>query len=57
MDIAHRQGRSRTRRSLTNIEERRPLVKDEDVVAFGFRDVDEQAASRKPATSPREFWH
>jgi arginase len=29
---------------LTNIEGRRPLVNDEDVVAFGYRDADEQAA-------------
>jgi arginase len=29
---------------LTNIEGRRPLVGDEDVVAFGFRDADEQTA-------------
>jgi arginase len=27
---------------LTNLEQRRPLVRPEDVVAFGFRDVDEQ---------------
>jgi arginase len=27
---------------LTNIENLRPLVKDEDVVAFGYRDLDEQ---------------
>ena len=29
---------------LTNIEGRGPLVNDEDVVAFGFRDAEEQAA-------------
>jgi arginase len=28
---------------LTDIEGRRPLVRDEDVVAFGFRDAEEQA--------------
>ena len=30
---------------LTNIEGRGPLVRDEDVVAFGYRDWEEQAAS------------
>jgi arginase len=29
---------------LTNLEGRAPLLQDEDVVAFGFRDADEQAA-------------
>lgn len=29
---------------LTNLEGRKPLIPDEDVVVFGFRDADEQAA-------------
>jgi arginase len=42
MDLAFATGRGPD--VLTNIEERRPLVNDDDVVAFGFRDADEQAA-------------
>ncbi len=41
MDLAFATGRGPD--ILTNIEGRRPLVSDEDVVAFGFRDADEQA--------------
>lgn len=41
MDLAFATGRGPD--ILTNIEGRRPLVNDEDVVAFGFRDADEQA--------------
>lgn len=52
MDLALATGRGPE--ILTNIEERRPLVKDEDVVAFGFRDVDEQAAYGSPPL-PREI--
>jgi arginase len=33
---------------LTNIEGRGPLVNDEDVVAFGYRDAEEQAAHGSP---------
>jgi len=40
MDLAIVTGRGPE--TLTNIENLRPLVKDEDVVAFGYRDVDEQ---------------
>jgi len=42
MDLALATGRGPE--VLTNIEGRRPLVGDEDVVAFGYRDSDEQAA-------------
>jgi arginase len=41
MDLAFATGRGPD--IVTNIEGRRPLVNDEDVVAFGFRDADEQA--------------
>jgi arginase len=41
MDLAFATGRGPE--ILTNLEGRRPLVRDEDVVAFGFRDADEQA--------------
>jgi len=40
MDLAIVTGRGPE--ALTNVENLRPLVKDEDVVAFGYRDVDEQ---------------
>jgi arginase len=40
MDLAIVTGRGPE--TLTNIENLRPLVEDEDVVAFGYRDVDEQ---------------
>ena len=42
MDLALATGRGPD--ILTNIEGRGPLVKDEDVVAFGYRDIAEQAA-------------
>jgi arginase len=42
MDLAFATGRGPD--ILTNIEGRKPLMNDEDVVAFGFRDADEQAA-------------
>jgi arginase len=42
MDLALATGRGPD--VLSNIEGRKPLVSDEDVVAFGFRDADEQAA-------------
>jgi arginase len=42
MDLAFATGRGPD--VLTNIEGRGPLVHDEDVVAFGFRDAEEQAA-------------
>lgn len=41
MDLALATGRGPN--VLTNIEGRKPLVNDEDVVLFGFRDADEQA--------------
>jgi len=37
---------------LANIEGRGPLVNDEDVVAFGFRDAEEQAAYGSQPLSP-----
>lgn len=40
MELAFATGRGP--RPLTDIEGRRPLVREEDVVAFGFRDEDEQ---------------
>jgi len=52
MDLALATGRGPE--ILTNIEQRRPLVKDEDVVAFGFRDADEQAEYGSPPL-PREI--
>jgi arginase len=42
MDLAFATGRGPD--VLTNIEGLRPLVSDEDVVAFGYRDAEEQAA-------------
>jgi arginase len=41
MELAFATGRGP--KVLTNIEGREPLVRDEDVVLFGFRDADEQA--------------
>ena len=38
---------------LTNIEGRGPLVNDEDVVAFGYRDAAEQAAHGSPPLPPQ----
>ena len=46
MDLALATGRGPD--VLANIEQRRPLVNDEDAVAFGFRDGDEQAAYGSP---------
>jgi arginase len=43
MDLALATGRGPD--VLTNIEGQRPLVRDEDVVAFGYRDWEEQTAS------------
>jgi arginase len=42
MDLAFATGRGPD--VMSNIEGRRPLVRDEDVVAFGYRDAEEQAA-------------
>lgn len=42
MDLALATGRGPA--LLTNMEGRRPLVNDEDAVAFGYRDAEEQAA-------------
>ena len=42
MDLALASGRGPD--VLTNIEGRKPLINDEDVVAFGFRDAEEQTA-------------
>lgn len=42
MELALATGRGP--RALTDLEGRGPLVRDEDVVAFGFRDADESAA-------------
>ena len=52
MDLALATGRGPE--VLTNLEGRRPLVKDEDVVALGVRDADEQAAYGSPPL-PREI--
>jgi arginase len=46
MDLALATGRGPD--VLVDIDRRGPLVNDEDVVAFGFRDGDEQAAYRSP---------
>lgn len=46
MDLALATGRGPG--TLTNIEGRGPLVIDEDVVAFGYRDAEEQAAYGSP---------
>ena len=40
MDLAFATGRGPE--LLTNLEGLRPLVRDEDIVAFGFRDAQEQ---------------
>ena len=52
MDLALATGRGPE--VLTNLEGRRPLVKDEDVVVLGVRDADEQAAYGSPPL-PREI--
>jgi arginase len=53
MDLALATGRGPD--VLTNIEQRRPLVNDEDAVAFGFRDADEQAAYGSPPLPKQLF--
>lgn len=50
MDLAFVTGRGPD--LLTNIERRGPLVQDRDVVAFGYRDADEQAAYASPPLPP-----
>ena len=40
---------------LTNVEGRGPLVNDEDVVAFGFRDAEEQAAFGSQPLPPQLY--
>jgi arginase len=51
MDLALATGRGPD--ILTNIDGHRPLVNDDDVVAFGFRDADEQAEyGSQPLPSP-----
>ncbi|MFE5662141.1 arginase family protein, partial [Streptomyces sp. NPDC056517] len=53
MELALATGRGP--RPLADLEGRGPLVRDEDVVAFGFRDADESgAAGRRPRPPPRE---
>jgi arginase len=37
---------------VTNLEGRRPLLRDEDVVVFGFRDADHAAADRSQPLAP-----
>ncbi len=51
MDLALATGRGPD--VLANIEQRRPLVHDEDAVAFGFRDGAEQAAYGSPPLPDR----
>jgi arginase len=50
MDLAFATGRGPD--VMTNIEGRRPLVRDEDVVAFGYRDAEEQAEYGSPPLPP-----
>jgi len=50
MDLALATGRGP--RVLTDIEGRRPLVRDEDVVAFGFRDAAESAQAGMQPVPP-----
>jgi arginase len=50
MDLAFATGRGPD--LLTDIEGRRPLVRDDDVVAFGFRDADEQVEYGSPPLPP-----
>lgn len=52
MDLAFATGRGPD--ILTDIEGRKPLINDEDVVVFGFRDADEQTAYGSPPL-PREI--
>lgn len=51
MDLALATGRGP--RVLTDLEGRRPLVRDEDVVAFGFRDAAESAQAGMQPLPPR----
>jgi arginase len=51
MDLAFATGRGPD--LLANIDQLRPLVSDEDAVAFGFRDRDEQAAYGSPSLPDR----
>jgi len=50
MDLAFATGRGPD--LLTDIEGQRPLVRDDDVVAFGFRDADEQVKYGSPPLPP-----
>ena len=50
MDLAFATGRGPA--ALANLEGRGPLVRDEDVVAFGFRDEDEQARHGSQPLAP-----
>ena len=52
MDLAFATGRGPA--MLANLEGRGPLVRDEDVVAFAFRDEDEQRHVRQPAARARD---
>jgi arginase len=51
MDLALATGRGPD--VVTNIEGRRPLVRDEDVVVFGFRDAEEQAEYGSQPLAPK----
>jgi arginase len=53
MELAFATGRGPA--LLTNIEGRGPLVRDEDVVAFAFRDADEQATYGSQPLVPATF--
>jgi arginase len=50
MDLALATGRGPD--VVTNLEGRRPLVRDEDVVVFGYRDAEEQAEYRSQPLPP-----
>jgi arginase len=50
MDLAFATGRGP--RVLTDLDGRQPLVRDEDVVAFGFRDMEEQRAYGSQPLAP-----
>ncbi|MFF5934042.1 arginase family protein [Streptomyces sp. NPDC012508] len=53
MELALATGRGP--RPLADLEGRGPLVRDEDVVAFGFRDADESAAAGSRPLPPRLY--
>ncbi|MFE5613771.1 arginase family protein [Streptomyces sp. NPDC056524] len=53
MELALATGRGP--RQLADLEGRGPLVRDEDVVAFGFRDADESAAAGSRPLPPRLY--